>query len=405
MTTLRSNRFDNIKLVLGKNVQETAQGFLKIPAFTARTGIQSYRMDDGRVVKEYRSEKEVFSQASMDSLGTAAVTNGHPSVMVSPDNAKELMVGYPFGGVRKEDDGEEKFLATDLIITHRSAIDAIKEGKAQLSNGYNVDLEFSEGEYKGQRYDAEQKNIINNHIAIVWRARGGEKVRLRLDSDQGILLNDQEPEIETPKQEPETMKVKIGDQEFEMSDEAGKAVMDMMKKNQADMKGMKEKKDSLETEVEVLKTQKSNFVAKVDSLESDLEKAKSERLDESELEKRVQSRISVMDSAKKLLSKEEIEKLDSMSDNEIKVAVIKVDSPKIDEEKMKDENYVNARYDHIVENFDASKEAGKKVGEQVQKERESKTDNAEGGYKSPDQIRKDKMKQAKEDSLGPINKK
>lgn len=398
-TKLRPNRFDNIQLVLGKNVQETAQGFLKIPAYTARTGIQSYRMDDGRVIKEYRPEDEVFSQTSVESLATAAVTDGHPSEMVNPDNAKELVVGYPFGGIRKEDDGNEKYLATDLIITHRSAIDAIKQGKAQLSNGYHVDLDFTPGEYKNDRYDAIQKNIVNNHIAIVWRARGGEKVRLRLDSGQGILVTD---EKEQPEKESKTMKIKIGDKEYEMSDEAGKAVQDMMAKHKKDMDGMKEKKDTLETEVEVLKTQKSNLVAKVDSVESDLEKAKTEKqeIPAEKMDAAVKERVSVLDAGKKMLSKEEVEKIDSMTNEEIKVAVIKADSPKVDEEKLKDSGYVSARFDHIVENWTESKEAGKKVGDAISKKREDGENNDEDDYKSPEQIRKESMEKARKDSLG-----
>lgn len=402
----KSNRFDNIQLVLGKNVQETPQGFLKIPAYTARTGIQKYRMDDGRVVKEYRSESEVFSKTSMDSLATAAVTNGHPAEMVNPDNAKELMVGFPMGGVEKHEDGFEKFLGTDIVVTHRSAIDAIKAGKAQLSNGYNVDLEFTAGEYNGEKYDAIQKNIINNHIAIVWRARGGEKVRLRLDSNDGILINEENKDSYT--KENATMKLKIGDKEFEVSDEAGKAIKAEMSKlksgkedNEKEMNEMKEKADNAETEVEVLKSQKSKLIAKVDSLESDLEKKGKAEVPAEKLDSMVKERINVMEAGKKMLTKEEIEKLDSMSNEEIKKAVIKADSPKVDEEKLKDEAYINARYDHIVENFNEAETKKKKIGAEIVEGREN-NDGDNDGYKSPEEIRKENMTKAKTDSLGPI---
>ena len=52
-----------------------------------------------------------------------------------------------------------------------------------------MDLEFTPGEYNGQKYDAIQKNITNNHIAIVWKGRAGKNASLRLDENDAILLN------------------------------------------------------------------------------------------------------------------------------------------------------------------------------------------------------------------------
>jgi len=403
-TFTKSNRYDNISLVFGKNVTETPQGFLKVPAYTARTGIQKYRMDDGRVVKEFRPESEVFSKMSMDSLATAAVTNGHPSEMVDPDNAKELIVGFPQGGIEKKVDGLESFLATELVVTHRSAIDAIKSGKAQLSNGYHVDLDFQDGEHNGERYDAIQKNIVNNHIAIVWKARGGEKVRLRLDSNDGILIN--EPKIDNEPGE-KTMKLKIGDKEFTVEDALGEAIKEQMAENKkdkdAEINEMKEKADNAETELEVVRSQKSKLVAKVDGLESDLEKKGTPEMPKEKFDAAVKETIAVREMGAKMLSKEEVEKLDSMSNEEIKVAVIKVDSPKADEEKLKDASYVNARYDHIVENRKESDVAKADVGAAIIEGKKNKDgDVKKPAYVSPEEKRLANIEQAKLDSEAPI---
>lgn len=394
------NRFDLNELTLGKNVKETPQGFLIIPAFTARTGIQSYRLKDGSTLKEFRSEDEVFSESSMSSLRTAAVTDGHPKEMVNPENADKLILGHTDGVIVKEQDGDEMFLKTHLVITHKKAIDAIRAGKAQLSNGYNVDLDFTEGEHNGQKYDAVQRNIVNNHIAIVWNARAGEKASLRLDEKDAILLTQDEKENKTHKQENSTMKLKIGEKEFDVADELGNAVKDAManlSKEKTDSNG---KNSELETENEVLKTQKSNLVAKIDGLESDLEKAKKPVMDEKEITKRVSESIAVRENGKKILDSETLEKLDSMSDSEIKKAVIKADSPKVDETKLEDSNYVNVRYDHICENFVDSKKKTDGLGKDILKKREDGNDKDE--YVSPDQKRLDNMKKTEEESLGPI---
>jgi hypothetical protein len=399
MTTLK--RFDVNKLTIGTNVKETPQGFLVIPAFTARTGIQSYRMADGTTLKEFRPEEEVFSDASMSSLRTAAVTDGHPKEMVNPENAHELMLGHTDGVIEKVQDGDEKFLKTHLVITHKKAIDAIRAGKAQLSNGYNVDLDFTEGEHNGQRYDAVQRNIVNNHIAIVWKARAGEKASLRLDEKDAILLTNDENKDEPNKKELKQMKLKIGDKEFEVADEIGNAVKAEMAKMKSDLDEMsKHKNDSEEAEktIATLTTEKTALTAKVDSLESDVEKLKKEpKLDEEEVSKRVKETIEVRDNAEKILDKETLEKLDSMSNEEIKIAVIKADSPSVDEEKLKNDSYVNARYDHICENFVDSKKKNDSLGKEIVKGREENNDGDED-YKSPEEIRLENMRK---DSLGP----
>jgi len=395
METLK--RYDLNKLTIGKNVKETPQGFLVIPAFTARTGIQSYRMADGSILNEFRPEDEVFSDSSMTSLRTAAVTDGHPKEMVNPENAHELMLGHTDGVIEKVQDGDEKFLKTHLVITHKKAIDAIRAGKAELSNGYNVDLDFTPGEYAGQRYDAVQRNIVNNHIAIVWKGRAGKKARLRLDEKDAILLTDNM--IIEPKKEFSTMKLKLGKKEFDVSDEIGNAVNEEIKRLTSAKTDSEGTVSDLNTEIKTLKTENTTLTANVDSLESDLKKAKSEKLDESQIAEKVKSRIMVLDNSKKILDTETISKLDEMSNLEIKKAIIKVDSPNVDETKLENEAYVDARYDHIVENFADAKNKNNKFGKDIVESREN---NDEDGYKTPEQIRQDNMEKAKQDSLGTV---
>ena len=396
METLK--RFDVNKLTIGKNVKETPQGFLIIPAFTARTGIQKYRMADGSILSEFRPENEVFSDISMSSLRTAAVTDGHPTEMVNPENAEELIVGHTDGMIVKEKDGDELFLKTNLIITHKKAIDAIRAGKAELSNGYNVDLDFTPGEHNGQKFDAVQKNIINNHIAIVWKGRAGKKASLRLDEKDAILL---EIENKEPKKESFNMKLTIDGKEFDVNDELGNAVKNEMTNLSKSKTDSDDVVVNLNKEIETLKTSETSLTAKVDSLTSDLEKKQAPKMDEAEVAKKVKETIVVRDNASKILDAETIKKLDEMSNLEIKKAIIKVDSPKVDETKLEKESYVDARYDHIVENFADSKKKTDELGKEIVKDREDGVDKKDK-YVSPEQKRLDNMAQATKDSLGPV---
>ena len=180
-------RYETYKID-AKNCRSTPQGFMQVRAYTARTGVQKYKRKDGTYLREYRPEQEVFTEKNIEALKTSPVTNGHPPEMVTPENSRKYMVGFPSEGVKKIDnDGPEKYLEAWLTITDKDAIAAIKAGKAQVSNGYSVELDWTPGLYKGENYDAVQRKIVNNHIAIVWHARGGPNVCLHLDSDDAII--------------------------------------------------------------------------------------------------------------------------------------------------------------------------------------------------------------------------
>lgn len=181
-----------IEAVRTDSVKTTSQGFVEIDAVTARTGVQKYKKANGEIRREFRPEAEVFNQNNIDALRTSVVTNDHPPVMVTPLNAKKYMVGFPTGPIEKitEPSSEEKYLKTKIVITDKATIDAINSGKAELSNGYFSAIENSPGIYKGESYDMIQRNIINNHIAVVWKGRGGQNVRLVLDSEAAILMED-----------------------------------------------------------------------------------------------------------------------------------------------------------------------------------------------------------------------
>ena len=155
--------------------------------------MQKYKRKDGSILREFRPEQEVFAEKNIEALRTSPVTNGHPPEMVTPENSKRYMVGFPSKSVQKIDnDGPEKYLETWLTVTDKDTIAAIKAGKAEVSNGYSVDMDWTPGIYKGEPYDAIQRKIVNNHIAIVWHARGGSNVRLHLDSDDDAINYDGE---------------------------------------------------------------------------------------------------------------------------------------------------------------------------------------------------------------------
>jgi hypothetical protein len=66
------------------------------------------------------------------------------------------------------------------IIIHDT--DEIKyNGLRELSLGYSLDIEHTSGEWNGVPYDAIQRNIRINHLALVKDARAGDNARLNID--------------------------------------------------------------------------------------------------------------------------------------------------------------------------------------------------------------------------------
>src|SRR5699024_7287200 len=73
-------------------------------------------------------------------------------------------------------------LVISFTITDGATIKKIKDGKRELSIGFSADVEKETGSYGGAKYDAIQRNMEINHIAIVDQGRAGPTVAIRGDS-------------------------------------------------------------------------------------------------------------------------------------------------------------------------------------------------------------------------------
>jgi uncharacterized protein len=160
--------------------KRTAQGFLRVNGRLTKTGIFSY--DNGR---EYRSDEEIFREDSLASLKGAPVTDLHASEkdsenFLTPTNAKKHIIG-----ITEDVECDGPYLRGSLIIFHDNAIKAIEAGeRKEISLGYKCQLDPTPGTWKGQAYDAVQKHIIVNHVAIGPKGwgRAGPDCAIRADS-------------------------------------------------------------------------------------------------------------------------------------------------------------------------------------------------------------------------------
>lgn len=170
-------RFD--RATLSPSWEKTPEGFLRVKAHFARTGLQRYRNPDGSIRVELRPEEEVTRQDAILSLGGLPVTLEHPPALLTPDTAAQYQKGAT-GSRIEYDDG---FVSGTITLTDREAIEAVERKDArEISVGYRVEYDPTPGIYQGQWFDGVQRKISGNHVAVVRRARGGPELRIHMDA-------------------------------------------------------------------------------------------------------------------------------------------------------------------------------------------------------------------------------
>lgn len=160
-------------------IRQTGDGYLAARPRVGRVGIQDYLgaelgVNDKQTVKVYRPEDEVFHIDAFASLANKTVTDDHPSELVNAHNWRKYAVGMMGNEVARDGD----FIRVPLMVMDADTIRKIADGKSELSLGYTCELDFTPGSFNNEHYDAVQRNIRINHVAIVDSARGGTKLRI-----------------------------------------------------------------------------------------------------------------------------------------------------------------------------------------------------------------------------------
>lgn len=153
----------------------TKEGYLIDHPVVTSTGIFEYQNPDGTIRRELRLPEEVFDPASLASYKGKPVILTHEAGVVDKRNVDQEHIGTILS--EGYQDGEN--VRAEIIIHDTDIMK--KSGLRELSLGYALDLDRTPGVWKGQPYDAIQRNIRINHLALVEKARAGEKARLNID--------------------------------------------------------------------------------------------------------------------------------------------------------------------------------------------------------------------------------
>lgn len=350
---------DSVALLDGARV--TDAGYLEANARTARTGVQVYwgtevGRPDLQVVNVYRDAAEVFSRRSLETFSKLPITVDHPAVMVDASNWREHSVGVTGDEVLR--DGE--FLRIGLKVTDAAAVQAVRDGKRELSVGYECVLVFEDGiAPDGTPYQARQTQITANHIAIVATGRAGPEVRIGdAAASWGVTpIGDARRETTKETRSMTTRTIMVDGLSVEMTDKDAQIVqraIDGLQKRVADAEAAQAKaladKDAAQSKALAAKdatiAEKDKALAAKDAEIDDL---KGKALDAAALDKRVAQRADLIAKAKSVAPKVVTDGLDDAAIRKAAVAAVLGDAAIAD----KAEAYVDARFDILVE--DAAK--------------------------------------------------
>ena len=354
---MRGRRYDAGEI---SGPEMTPEGYLRCWATIARTGIQKYKRADGSEVLEYRPASEVGRVDSLASFAGKAVTLEHPPELLTSENTAKYQVGFTDSEVVF--DGA--YVKVRMTITRQDAIDSVLNGQTRdTSAGYEVDLIQEPGfDDAVGRFDAKQTNIEGNHVAITKRGRAGVS-RVHLDSDDAVA-------VATPTDNPAKInmaQINIAGAMYEVSEAVAAAYTSAQ---QAQASEFQTKLDTADTEKRVLTAERDQLQAqlaaangtvdelrpRVDSLSTELteaktalEQAEKARTDsaEQDIDALVEARLELRNLAAPHLDSDF--DFTGKSEREIKEAVLKqVHGDSLDLSE-RDDVYVAARFDALVE--------------------------------------------------------
>jgi hypothetical protein len=283
---------------------------MRISGELTKSGVFEYTRADGQVVREYRPPEEVTKADSLATIDDLPVTIGHPSVGMSADTFGKLAVGHARSPERA-DSGKDVLIRGVLTVGRKDAVEGVGAGKlADTSMGYQCEIDPTPGVTpEGQRYDAVQRSIIYNHVALL--PAGGARLGTRLDGAVAPVLRLDAAGNQIEEAEKPIMKVTI-------------------KKDGKDF----EVERGSDEHVAYLEATNAATSARADAADAEL---KAFRADAAKRE-----RASLEDTARGVLGKDE--KFDGKSDRQIREAVIAKRLPAVKCDAL-DDVHVGAYFD------------------------------------------------------------
>lgn len=330
--------------------------------------VQKYVKSDGSEEMEAKLPEEILSDATVSSANSKPVTDGHHG-LVTKDNSHDLLKGFTASNGHVEGN----MLYNDITITDPNLISQIKSGdKRELSIGFETQMDPTSGTYNGTKYDAVQRNIRINHVAVVPKGRAGHEVRLIGDSAEAV---EQVKPSEEKGNQMETRVVRADGQNITVAADDVEKITKLDADNSAkakqiadldaQIKKLQSEKAQLQGDADASAKKADEAQAKADSLEADNKKLQ-EEFDKYKADG-VDKKLELIDKVKSFVGDEY--DYHGKSDRDMKIDAVKAIKGDSVDFTDKSDTYVQAAFDML--------EKPKKVSGYAGPEPEAKGDSAD----------------------------
>lgn len=319
--------------------------------------VQKYVKSDGSEEMEAKLPEEILSDATVSSANSKPVTDGHHG-LVTKDNSHDLLKGFTASNGHVEGN----MLYNDITITDPNLISQIKNGdKRELSIGFETQMDPTSGTYNGTKYDAVQRNIRINHVAVVPKGRAGHEVRLIGDSAEAV--EQVEPSEEKGNQM-ETRVVRADGQNITVAADDVEKITKLDADNSAkakqiadldaQIKKLQSEKAQLQGDADASAKKADEAQAKADSLEADNKKLQ-EEFDKYKADG-VDKKLELIDKVKSFVGDEY--DYHGKSDRDMKIDAVKAIKGDSVDFTDKSDTYVQAAFDMLEKPKQVSGYAG-----------------------------------------------
>jgi len=234
-------------------------------------GVQiSPELDPDKIYNVYRPEEELSNPDTIDSFKLLPWTDEH-AMLGSADDGLTPAERKGIHGVIGEDvyyaDG---YLKGNLKVFSEKLAELIAAGKKELSIGYRCLYDLTAGVYNGTHYDAIQRNLRGNHLALVDEGRSGSDVavldhfKITMDTGEFLMPDEMKKEGETAKDEGENLSL----------ESLAEKMRDMAAKLEAMEKGVSDE-------------DVSSFVSEAKVVDADEEKKDDEKKDDKAMDAKI----------------------------------------------------------------------------------------------------------------------
>jgi len=269
----------------------------------------SPELEAEKIYYVYRPEEELADQACIDSFKLIPWTNDHAMLGAEEDGLLPAEQKGIHGVVGEEVYFEDGYLKGNLKVFSDTLARLIQDGKKELSIGYRCVYDITTGSFSGQHYDAIQREIRGNHLALVDEGRAGKDVavldhfKFTFDSRGLDKMPDNTPEVEVETKDEDQPSLTL-----ESLAEQIKTVMGLVEGLQSAMKPANETdEDEMKPDGDMVKdadVEPKDFVKRVDIEDEDEDKKgdKKEGMDSKLSTKQLLREISQRDALAKQLS-------------------------------------------------------------------------------------------------------